>query len=131
MYDAIDRAARAGNACPDNATLACIIDASSPATATGVLKRIEQRGLVRVRRYQSARQVTIVASGLSTRAPADTTVHWRARGKETRGQWRDKLAAHIAEGGTFRGAAVALGRSPVYIRQLWAEICHELGWQAQ
>lgn len=131
VFDAIERAARAGEPCPDNMTLACIVDCESLATPVRNLQMLEKKGFVRVTRYQRARQVTIVASGLSTRAPADTTAHWRARSKETRGQWRDRLAAHMADGGTFRGAAEALGRSPVYIRQLWAEICHDLGWQAQ
>ncbi|MGT2513447.1 hypothetical protein ACVOMT_03580 [Sphingomonas panni] len=55
-----------------------------------------------------------------------------------RGGWRaarvtaymDRLAAHVADGGTFPAFAAAEGMSRARPHQLWKMICADLGGQA-
>ncbi|KQM88442.1 hypothetical protein ASE67_01400 [Sphingomonas sp. Leaf23] len=61
-----------------------------------------------------------------------------APAKPRRGGWRaqrvvaamDRLADHIADGGTFPAFAIAEGTSRARPHQLWKMICADLGEQA-
>lgn len=130
ILNAIEKAARSGEPCPDNATLACIIDASSISSPVAYLKRLEEKGVVRVKRYQRGRQVTIVTSGLSTREPANRQPHWRDRGKRSYHEIRDDLAERVANGQSVLAAGRALGFAQAFTYKLWKEIRQGLGWQA-
>lgn len=130
VFDAIKRAARAGEVCPSNLDLSALLDCESVATPTRYLKMLEKKGVVRVKRYQQGRTVSIVGTDLATREPASRTMHWRNRPKLTRAQWMDMLAEEVADGKSLRAAAEAIGRNYSWVCELWREICAQLGSQA-
>ena len=49
------------------------------ATTVNITRRLEQRGLIRVVRYQRYREVQIVATGQWTAPAKSRTPHWRER----------------------------------------------------
>lgn len=70
-YDEIRRAAQAGDACPLNLDLEMMFECNSTSVAPSVVKRLEAKGLIIVRRYQRFREVQIVATGQWTaRSPS-------------------------------------------------------------
>lgn len=77
----IERAARQGRAAPGNAEIAVACGYESRASAAGLVARLAQAGTIAVERFQTARVITIVATGQRTRAP-DTPQrpHWSTRG---------------------------------------------------
>lgn len=66
VLKALSDAADAGSLCPSNTSLADALGRSMAWSAGDVVKRLEARGLVTVRRYSNSREVTIVATGRST-----------------------------------------------------------------
>lgn len=78
------RAARANAPCPTNEELARAIGAARPASASWIVGKLERRGLIEVYRWQTARIVTIVATGHSTRMIGDAREHVsRGRGGQS------------------------------------------------
>ncbi|KPH67547.1 hypothetical protein [Novosphingobium sp. ST904] len=74
IYNELVRAAEAGEPCPLNLDLEMMIGCSSSSGAPTVVKRLEQRGLIVVIRYQRFRQVKICATGRWTmKAPNQQT----------------------------------------------------------
>lgn len=63
IYDALCEAAAKKLPCPLNLDLEMLIGCDSTSTAPKVVKRLEQRGLIEVIRYQRFRQVRICATG--------------------------------------------------------------------
>lgn len=130
VLDAVTAAARKGEPCPDNNTLACIIDCNSPSAAVRNLQMLEKKGVVKVVRFQRARQVTIVASGLKTAEPKVKQVHWRQRKKRSRSDLLDLLAEEVANGRSIAAAAREIGVANAYAYELWSDIKYGLGAQA-
>ncbi len=79
VLQALTRAANRHEPCPTNSRLAELLGARSSGAPNSTLQRLEKRGLIKVDRYSSSRQVTIVATGRRTRAPASAAKHWRDR----------------------------------------------------
>jgi len=50
---------------------------SSVSTTVNLVQRLEQKGLIRVERYQRTRRMTIVSTGKSTAPVGNRTPHWR------------------------------------------------------
>lgn len=63
IYDALCEAAGAKRPCPTNLDLEMLIGCESASTAPGVVRRLEQRGLIEVVRFQRFRTVKICATG--------------------------------------------------------------------
>lgn len=66
VYDALCEAASLGAVCPNYLDLNELIGAESSSTSPSIVKRLEDRGFIRVQRWQRFRQVTICATGEST-----------------------------------------------------------------
>lgn len=71
IYQAILAAAEMGQVCPNYLDLNELAGYESASSSVGVVKRLEQKGLIRVVRYQRFRRVQIVATGKWTaRSPS-------------------------------------------------------------
>lgn len=77
VYRALRDAADAAAPCPTCDELCDLIGCDSSSTPVRIIHQLEARGLIRVKRYQRARQVFVVATGKWTRAPASTSEPWR------------------------------------------------------
>lgn len=66
IYDAIERAANAGEPCPSNGVLAEIAGLSGIGTPSILVKRLEEAGAIEVERGGRSRVVTIGATGRRT-----------------------------------------------------------------
>ena len=130
VLKAVVRAARRDEPCPSNFEICGLIGCESIASATGVLQRLERKGLVKVERYQQARRVTILATGARTAEPRFMVRHWRSRAKLTRAETQDRVADAIADGHTFEAAAGLLGMTVSHVRNTFADIRRQLGRQA-
>lgn len=76
IYDELCRAAEAGEPCPTNLDLEMMIGCSSSSGAPTVVKRLEERGLIEVIRFQRFRRVQICETGRWTRkAPNQQTTN--------------------------------------------------------
>lgn len=69
VYDAIHDAAKAGLPCPQNIDIEILTDSSSSSMGPTLVRRLEEKGLIVVRRFQRWRQVLVVPLGLWTAAP--------------------------------------------------------------
>lgn len=63
IYNALVDAAATKMGCPTNLDLEMLIGCDSASTAPGIVKRLEQRGLIEVIRWQRFRIVKICATG--------------------------------------------------------------------
>lgn len=63
IYDALCGTAARGEVCPNYLLLNELINAESSSTSPAIVKRLEDRGLIRVLRFQRFREVQIVATG--------------------------------------------------------------------
>jgi hypothetical protein len=63
VYEALCEAARNREQCPVNIDLEVLADYSSCSMGSVLVKRLEKKGLIVVRRYQRFREVQIVATG--------------------------------------------------------------------
>lgn len=82
IYAAMCAAAEAGARAPTADQLCELLDedgSGGPSISGTVLmlRRLEQRGLIRIRRFQRYREVQIVATGKWTAAAPCRTPHWR------------------------------------------------------
>ncbi|ALH82919.1 hypothetical protein [Sphingopyxis macrogoltabida] len=82
IYGAIVSAAEAGRPAPTCDDLVEVSGYSAVSSTVGAVQRLEQRGLIEVRRYQRSRQIMIVESGLWTARPLNEAPHWRERPRE-------------------------------------------------
>ncbi|ALC13821.1 hypothetical protein [Sphingopyxis sp. 113P3] len=82
IYGALVKAAEAGQPAPIADDLVDISGYSSVSSTVDAVKRLEQRGLIEVRRYQRSRQIMIVETGLWTALPLNTAPHWRDRPRD-------------------------------------------------
>lgn len=130
VFAAIKVAARNGEPCPTNMDLAELLACNSIATPCRALKSLEAKGFVTVERYQHARQVFIRGTGLSTAEPRNKTTHWRNRKRFTRGELQDRIAELASDGLSIPAIAREIGFSVVHVRNVWADIRRQLGWQA-
>lgn len=80
LSDAAEREREA----PYNTVIADRLGFASIATASGYVTRLEKMGLIRVERFRSGREVTIVATGKRTLWRGDRTPHFRVAGKAPR-----------------------------------------------
>ena len=62
----IRRAAQAGEPCPTNLDIEIELGCNSTSVAPSVVKRLEDKGIIRVNRYQRAREVEIIETGEKT-----------------------------------------------------------------
>lgn len=62
----IERAAQEGRPCPSNMDIEIELGCNSTSVAPCVVARLEEKGYISVKRYQRAREVTILATGLKT-----------------------------------------------------------------
>jgi len=67
VYDAIYNAAEAGEVCPNWLDLNELMGAESSSTSPKYVRRLEEKGLIIVNRYQRFREVQIVATGKWTK----------------------------------------------------------------
>ena len=63
IYDALCEAAAAKRPCPTNLDLEMLIGCESSSTAPSIVRRLELRGLIEVRRWQRFRIVKICDNG--------------------------------------------------------------------
>src|SRR3546814_8934868 len=56
-----------------------LIGASSDSTPPTIVRRLEEKGLIKVDRFQRSRRVYIVATDKWTPMPLNTAPHWRNR----------------------------------------------------
>lgn len=74
IYDELCRVAGAGLPCPNYLDLNELIGAESSSTSPSIVKRLEQRGVIEVIRWQRFRRVKICATGEWTmKAPNQKT----------------------------------------------------------
>lgn len=122
VLQALTRAANRNEPCPTNKRLAELLGASSSGAPNSTLQRLEKCGLIKVERYSASRQVTIVATGRRTRAPASAAKHWRDRPEHaaklaTINNLGPKMAELIREAAEQQGVSivdfvVSAGASP-------------------
>jgi hypothetical protein len=81
VYLAYNRAAELGLPAPTCDELCELLDEGDGgpvvATTVNITRRLEKRGLIKVRRYQRYREVQIVATGKWTADARCRTPHWR------------------------------------------------------
>lgn len=130
VFEAIKAAARQGRPCPSNIDLTVMLDCSSLATPCKAVKGLEAKGYISVERYQHARTVAICGTSLSTAEPKHRTKHWRNRRRFTRAELEDHIADRMSEEVSFAAIAREIGFSVQHIRNVWADIRRQLGWQA-
>jgi len=66
-YDALYNAAEGGLPCPINLDIEMLFGCSSGSTVPKYIRRLEEKGLIVVKRYQRFREVQIVATGKWTK----------------------------------------------------------------
>jgi len=66
-YDELYNAAERGEPCPLNLDIEMLFGCSSGSTVPKYIRRLEERGLIIVKRYQRFREVQIVATGKWTK----------------------------------------------------------------
>src|SRR3546814_7664867 len=86
IYQALVNAAEAMRPCPKNDDLMGLIGASSDSTPPTIVRRLEEKGLIKVDRFQRSRRVYIVATDKWTPMPLNTAPHWRNRPQQVRSE---------------------------------------------
>ena len=81
VFDALYAAAIAGLPCPKTEDLMGKINVSSTSTVPKIIRRLENAGLLSVKRYQRTRQVCV--GDVCTAQPDNTAPHWRDRPANT------------------------------------------------
>lgn len=76
IYKAIRAAAQADRPCPTCDDLVDLTGANAVATTVNIVKRLEQRGLIQVRRCQRERHVYVPEIGKWTRQPVNDAEPW-------------------------------------------------------
>ena len=114
VYDALVSAANDADFCPKNEDLAEMAGFNSLGGMADLVSRLENKGLIEVRRFQRSRQVGIVASGKWTARPINTAPHWRDRPPETLrpaphvvNQRKPNMAAEIMSWASKRGVTLS------------------------
>jgi len=114
IYGALARAAKHGLPCPTADDLVEMSGLSSVSGTVDAMHRLENRGLIEVRRFQRSRQVRIVETNEWTSLPLNCAPHWRDRPREVPGpsvtHMRDKyvgLAADMERWARGRGVSFA------------------------
>ena len=79
LYVRLREVAREGLPCPSTDDLVELMDCESNSTPAESLRRLEMAALIRVRRYQRHRVVTITETGDTTAEPSNPQPHWRDR----------------------------------------------------
>lgn len=82
VYDALVKAANASAPAPKHDELNELIGCSSTSTSPTIVRRLEEKGLVEVERFQRTRQICIVETGKCTAMPLSTAPHWRNRPRD-------------------------------------------------
>ena len=82
VYEALNAAAEACLPAPRNDDLMEMVGCSSDSTPPHTIRRLEEKGLIEVARFQRSRQVCIVATGKCTAMPLSSAPHWRDRPKD-------------------------------------------------
>lgn len=77
VYRALREAAENGARCPTSDDLCDLIGCEANSTTVRIIQQLERRGLIKVRRYQRARQVFVPEVGKWTRKPEGTAQPWR------------------------------------------------------
>lgn len=114
VYRELRRAALAGEPCPTCDALVDLIGANAVATTVNIIRRLETRGLIKVKRYQRTRQVWVAEVDASTAEPSSDAQHWR-EGAVTIGDLRKvdvdlalNVSASVRAGVTLKDALMAL-----------------------
>lgn len=123
LRDAADR----GLPCPDNKALAEAAGYKSISGPARVVKLLEERGLIKVRRGLNWRIITFTGTGRDT---ATRRIDYSNAQIASVQRQRNILADVIAEGGTFEDAGRRLKTSQRRIGQMWRAIVRDLGAQA-
>lgn len=88
IFMMLHRAAERGDKCPSNIDISFAVGLSSPASATRILQRLEEKNLIEVYSGQCSRVVKICGSGKQTAGPTPRA-HWRNRPENARRRkWR-------------------------------------------
>lgn len=82
IFDALNAAAEAALPAPRNDDLMGMVGCSSDSTPPHTIRRLEEKGLIAVARYQRTRQICIIATGKCTAMPMSTAPHWRDRPRD-------------------------------------------------
>ena len=93
-YRALCEAAASNCQCPDNIELEVLTGRSSCSQGSKLVRRLEEKGMIQVRRYQRFREVLIIATG-----------EWTARSPSRRTE-----RPHVPKGNASRGPAPSAGR---------------------
>lgn len=110
---AITRAASAGLPCPSNGELADLVGAGSVATGTRLLSLLERRGLIRVTRFASGREVTVLASGQSTaRVAGSRRPHFSYQGARDAARTSPAKSRTVKAATPYSKSAAALDAAP-------------------
>lgn len=73
----IEKAATEDKPCPSNLDIEMELGCNSTSVAPTVVKMLEEKGIIKVTRYQRAREVTIVETGKSTAPHPDRKTNRR------------------------------------------------------
>lgn len=82
VLQALTEAANGERQCPTADDLAELMGGVSVATTVKAVQRLEANGLIKVRRFQRSREVTITASGRRTAPARNKAPHWRHRPRD-------------------------------------------------
>jgi hypothetical protein len=82
VFALVERAATSGMTCPTNNELAEVAGISSVGSASEILSRLQQQGLISIERGQCSRVVTILETGKRT-AGVVSGPHWRDQSGRT------------------------------------------------
>ena len=114
VYEALVSAAERMEPCPKHDELNAMIGCSSTSASPTIVKRLEEKGLIEVERFQRTRQVCIVATGKCTSRPLNTVPHWRNRPPETLrpaphtiAERKPNMAAEIMSWANHRGVSLS------------------------
>lgn len=80
VFDAMNAAAEACLPAPKHDELNELIGCTSTSSSPTIVRRLEEKGLIQVERFQRTRQVCIVATGKCTAIPMGSHAHHVARG---------------------------------------------------
>ena len=73
------RSADAGQLARSVSDIAAYLDCGEGGTRTTIERRMEDRGWIKVERFQKGRRITIVATGAQTKMPKCVSPHWREK----------------------------------------------------
>ena len=132
----LERAAEAGDNCPNNATIAAAIGSPTISAGANIISLLETMGIITVERSRCARVVRINRTGKRTAGviskPADYS-----RAAASTSNWtgwtpaKDAVLMESAASGLdFEQSAAWVGCDTEIAAARFDELCTQIGWQA-